>query len=163
VKIDGRTSLGRQDQLGQNQRKTPEIHFLTLLMRIEMKFHFKTESSNPKSAILRKRPISKHFKGKVLRTHRFKSERSKPVKPSQTQSNQMQPPLPHPVKKSVKKWPALRRLSSEALSRPASAFGGSRRRCFRRRRVNFLADFDHQHKRALSPRGCPDRVGPNSN
>jgi hypothetical protein len=30
------------------------------------------------------------------------------VKPSQTQSNQIKPPLPLPVKKPVKKWPALR-------------------------------------------------------
>jgi hypothetical protein len=132
-------------------------------MRIEMKFHFKTESSNPKSAILRKRPISKHFKAFQRKSFANSPVQIRAVQASQTQSNQMQPPLPHPVKKSVKKWPALRRLSSEALSRPASAFGGSRRRCFRRRRVNFLADFDHQHKRALSPRGCPDRVGPNSN
>jgi hypothetical protein len=91
VKIDGRTSLGRQDQLGQNQRKTPEIHFLTLLMRIEMKFHFKTESSNPKSAILRKRPISKHFKAFQRKSFANSPVQIRAVQASQTQSNPVKP------------------------------------------------------------------------
>jgi hypothetical protein len=63
-----------------------------------------------------------NFVGRAGHILTVRPVQSKPVKASQTESNQIQPPYPLPVKKSVKKRPALRSLCSKTLLGKEDAF-----------------------------------------